>query len=70
MIVSNFVIVPESIVEDAAAACSDDEHNSFRKVLRAAEEFKKAEMTPIFILDIERMDLIVVTKETFQKKLN
>jgi hypothetical protein len=39
-------------------------------MLLAAKEFRDAEMTPMFILDAKNMDVFVVAKETFGKKLN
>jgi hypothetical protein len=35
-----------------------------------ADEYKDAGVTPIFLLDPRRMDVLVVCEETFKKKLN
>lgn len=64
------VEVPENIVIAAAEAIPEDENSSFRVVLRAAEEYRAANMTPVFILDRYNMDILVVAAETFGKKLH
>ena len=66
----NLVQVPENIVISAAADIPDDLDNSFIRILRVADEYKSANMTPIYILDRDRMDLFVAAKETFGKKLH
>lgn len=65
----SYIVVPEDIIHDAAAAFLDEE-NSFSRLLVSAEEFKAAGMTPMFLLDNATMELLVVCKETFNKKLN
>lgn len=65
-----YFVVPEHVVREGAKHCSDDEKNSFDKVLKAADEFKAAEMTPIFLLSRSFTDLRVVAEETFMKKLH
>lgn len=65
-----FIQIPESVVKKGAASCADDPNNGFLKVLKAGAEYKAANMTPIYILDQRYQDLVVVAKETFQKKLN
>lgn len=67
---SNLVQVPEYIIQSAALSLSDDENNSFSRVLKAAEEYKEAGMTPVFVLDKERMDIYCFAEETFGKKLH
>jgi hypothetical protein len=64
------MIIPESIVEEAAEACKDDKDNNFKKVLNAGREFKAAGLTPIYVLDEHYMDLIVIAKELYRKKLH
>jgi len=64
------VTIPESIVREAAEECKDDTNNGFLRCLTAGEEFKAAGLTPIYILDENYMDLVVVAKETYKKKLN
>lgn len=67
---NDFVIIPEHVVESAAAAIADDPNNSFYTILRGGQEFKDAGMTPIYILDRDNMNVQVVAEETFGKKLN
>lgn len=70
MDVESYLIVPESIVEEAAEACKDDPTNNFLKVFNAGQEFKAAGLTPIYLLDQEYMDLVVIAKEIYKKKLH
>ena len=65
-----YLTIPEEIVEEAANICSDDENNSFFKVWNAGQGFKSAGMTPIYLLDQNVMQLLVVAQETFGKKLH
>lgn len=69
---SSYKVIPEHIMEASAetAISMGESDNSFSRMLLAAEEFKKAEMTPMFLLDIKNMDVFVVAKETFGKKLH
>lgn len=64
------IMLPESMIIEAAASCRDDPENGFQKCLEAAEDFRKAGLTPLYILDPYYMDLVVVAKETFRKPLN
>jgi hypothetical protein len=65
-----FLVVPEEVVEDAAKAIEDDPLNNFKKVWNAGQEFKAAGLTPIYLLDQNFMDLFVIAKETYKKKLH
>ena len=67
---AQYITIPEDVVKEAANICSDDEQNSFFKVWNAGQGYKSAGMTPIYLLDQSVMQLIVVAKETFGKKLN
>ena len=67
---AQYITIPEDAVKEAANICSDDEQNSFLKVWNAGQGYKSAGMTPIYLLDQSVMQLIVVAKETFGKKLN
>ena len=49
---------------------TEGEDNSFFRLLTAAEEFRKAELTPVYILDATTMDVMVVAKETHNKRLH
>ena len=64
-----YVLIPEEIVKQAAHDCKDDEQNGFLRVLKAGQEFKDAGLTPMYILDQNYMDLVVVSKETINKKI-
>ena len=70
MQIEAYAVIPESIVEEAADACKDDPDNNFLKVYNAGQEFKSAGLTPIYLLDEFYMNLFVVAKETYKKKLN
>lgn len=66
----NLVQVSEDVVRMAAAAIPEDEESGLRIVLEAADEYKAANLTPIFILDQHNMDILVVCEETFGKRLH
>lgn len=66
----HLVEVPEKIVIAAASFIPEDEPSGLREVLKAAEEYRAANMTPIFILDRSNMDILCAAKETFGKKLS
>jgi len=67
-----YKIIPEKIIKESAfmAMKLDGEDNSFFRLLTAAEEFRKADLTPVYILDATTMDVMVVAKETHNKKLH
>jgi hypothetical protein len=67
-----FKIIPEHVIKESAFLVQEFEgaNNSFTRLLKAAEEFKQADMTPVFLFDTIRMDVKVVAKETYNKKLN
>lgn len=68
----SYKIIPEHIMEASAADVVEmgESDNTFSRMLVAAKEFKDANMTPIFLLDVKTMDVFVVAKETFGKKLH
>ena len=66
----NLVQVPENIVRMAASYIPEDEESGLRTVLEAADEYKAANLTPVFILDQHNMDILVVCAETFGKRLH
>jgi hypothetical protein len=72
MFMQYYKIIPEHIMIEAdKASCeSGYANNSFGRLLKVAEEYKEAGVTPIFLLDPQYMDLIVVCEETFKKKLH
>ncbi len=67
---NNLVEVPESTLRQAAEYIPQEEESGIRRVLKAAEEYRAANMTPIFILDQQNMDVLVVARETFGKRLH
>lgn len=66
----NLVEVPERVLREAVQYIPEDEESGIREVLSAAEEYRAANLTPIFILDQYNMDVLVVCKETFGKRLH
>ena len=63
------VQVSEDIVRQAVKYIPEEEESGIRTVLKAADEYRAANMTPIFILDRYNMDILVVAEETFGKRL-
>lgn len=68
--VQNLIVVPENIVKEAWDAIDNEPDSGFAIVLQAAEEYKAANMAPMFILDQINMDIYCFAKETFGKKLH
>lgn len=66
----NLVEVPESILLQAVRYIPEDEESGIRTVLLAADEYRAANLTPVFILDHDNMNILVVCKETFGKRLH
>ncbi len=62
--------VSEEVMREAVQFIPEDEESGIRTVLKAADEYKAANMTPIFIMDRYTMSVYVVAKETFGKKLH
>jgi hypothetical protein len=62
--------VSEEVMREAVQYIPEDEESGIRTVLKAADEYKAANMTPIFIMDRYNMSVYVVAKETFGKKLH
>jgi hypothetical protein len=67
---NTYIVIPEHVVEDAAAAIPDDEENSFARLLKTANEFREAGLTPLFLVNEEFKNLVVICKETYGKKLH
>ena len=67
---NNLVEVPESTLRQAVKYIPEYEESGIRRVLDAADLYRAANMTPIFILDQQNMDVLVVAKETFGKRLH
>lgn len=66
----NMIEVSEEVMREAVQFIPEDEESGIRTVLKAADEYKAANMTPIFIMDRYTMSVYVVAKETFGKKLH
>jgi hypothetical protein len=66
----NMIQIPEDVLRQAVDYIPEDEESGIRIVLEAANDFKAANMTPIFIMDRYTMSIYVVAKETFGKKLH
>jgi hypothetical protein len=67
------VTIPEYVVRQAAEYLNEmypDEPNSYNTILEEAEEYYKADMTPLFFLDREQMVIIVAAEETLGKVLH
>jgi hypothetical protein len=70
MKLNNMVQIPESVVRQAVKFIPEDEESGMRTVLVAADEYKAANLTPIFILDRSSMSIYGVCEETFGKVLH
>jgi hypothetical protein len=70
MKIKNMIQISEKILREAVQYIPEDEDSGMRTVLMAADEYKAANMTPIFILDKYTMSIYVVAEETFGKKLH
>jgi len=68
--ISNLVEVPEKVLLEAVQYIPEDEESGIRVVLAAAEKYRAANLTPVFILDQNSMNVLVVCKETFGKRLH
>lgn len=65
-----YVIVPEITVKESASLISDDPNNAFALALKNAKIYRKADMTPVYILDQTTMILKTVAAETWGRKLH
>jgi hypothetical protein len=66
----NLVEVPEEVLRETVKYIPEEEDSGIRDVLLAADEYRAANLTPVFILDHYNMDILVVCKETFGKRLH
>ena len=63
--------IPEHVVRSAAnLLVESDPNNSYTSLLKSADIYKEAEMTPLFYYDPYTMIMYVVAKETLGKKLH
>lgn len=67
-----YKIIPREVIVESASLAAEmgDQDSSFAVLLSAAKQFEDAGMTPIFLLDGKKMDMLCVAKETFNKKLH
>ena len=65
-------VIPEDIVRKAAEYSENlgEYDNSFTRLLKVADEYRAADMTPYFLYDVDTMMMLVVCEETYRKKLN
>ena len=69
--VDNLKVLPERMVKEAAELNIErDPENSFTRLLRSAEEFKDAGLTPVFLCDKEMQKVMVTTKEKMERKFH
>lgn len=69
--VDNLKILPERMVKDAAEMHEkEDPDNSFIRLLRSADEFKDAGLTPVFLCDKDMQRVMVTTKEKLERKFH
>ena len=69
-IVATVISIPEDTVKEAADLCADDKDNSFFRVWTTGQEYKSAGLTPVYLLNKEKMQLYVIAAETYGKKLH
>jgi hypothetical protein len=66
---SSLIVVPEHAVKSAAMFVGTTD-SSFAKVLDKVSIYRKAEMTPIILMDPVDLNVYVVALETYNKKLH
>lgn len=64
-----YTIVPEELIKKSSET-GDEDSNVYQKLLKAGQEYKDADMTPIYIYDPSSKNLIVAAEETLGKKLH
>jgi hypothetical protein len=64
------VEVSEKVVVAAWMALDQDDDSSFGRLLKVSDEYKAANMTPVFILDKDNMTIYCAARETLGKKLH
>ena len=68
--IHGLVEVSEKVVVEAWKALDCDDDSSFGQLLKVSDEYKAANMTPIFILDKTNMTIYCAAQETLGKKLH
>ena len=64
-----FEIIPEERIRYAADIMPEAD-NSFVRLLRYGQEFKAADLTPIYIIDSNTADVYVTSAERVQKSFH
>ncbi len=66
------VQLPEHFIRQSAEEVrqkfGDIENNIFQKMLEASQQFKDAGMTPIYLYDMSKMQMQLITLETMDRK--
>ena len=68
-----YVVVPEHIVRNAAEVFAKEDSskiNTFQKMLLVGEEYKQANMTPIYLYDPVTAEVFVQTEEQLKNKMH
>lgn len=70
--ITNLKIVPESIIIDANEACmiGGEVDNNFGKLLEEGQVYRKAGLTPLYVLNEDDITMTVTAKELVNYKLN
>jgi hypothetical protein len=64
-----YQIIPEKIIKSAANHMKDTEpHNSFFYLLEEGEQFKKADLVPVYLLNTITQEVLVTSRECMRKK--
>lgn len=61
--------IPEQIIRASADSIIEG-YNPFTKILEAGGKFKEAGMTPIYLYDLQTMNISLITLETWGKLLH
>lgn len=64
-------IVPERVIKEAAEVLSPEEkQNSFIYALENGKIFKDNDLSPVYLLDHQKMAIYVTSKERLKKKFH
>jgi hypothetical protein len=71
---SSYIMVPESLIHESVAEAEafgkNGEVINFKNILMAGQQFKDAEMHPMYLFDQREFTIMVVAEETFGKLLH
>jgi hypothetical protein len=68
-----YIVVPEHIVRNAAEVFAKEDGskiNTFQKMLLVGEEYKQANMTPIYLYDPVTSEVFVQAEDRLKNKLH